>query len=293
MKGLYKLLRHTLAHPLNHKGRMAALLRVLRWQIGIRLLPVECALPFVNGTQLLVKRGMTGATGNWYCGLHEVAEMAFVLHALRPGDLFVDVGANIGSYTVLAAGAVGADAIAVEPVPSTFNALRRNVCLNDLGHRVNCVNAGLGETEGELRFTAGQDTTNHVLAQGEMGDAVLVRVQRLDELCAERIPVVIKIDVEGYEQAVIAGGGTTLANEQVNAVIMETNGSGQRYGWDDERLIETMRSFGFSTCAYDPFARRIQAASPGTGNTLFVRDIATMQDHVAQAPRFQLVNGEI
>lgn len=47
---------------------------------------------------------MTGATGNWYCGLQEYEDMSFVLHALRPGDLFVDVGANIGSYSILAAG---------------------------------------------------------------------------------------------------------------------------------------------------------------------------------------------
>ena len=207
MKSLYRLLSFTLRHPLNRHKKMAALSRVVRWQLASRFLPGECALPFVNQTKLFVKRGMTGATGNWYCGLHEEAEMAFVLHALRPSDLFVDVGANIGSYTVLAAGAVGADVITVEPVPSTFGSLRRNVWLNDLDQRVQCVNAGLGEAEGELHFTAGQDTTNHVLAPGESTESVPVRVMRLDDLCATRIPAMIKIDVEGYEQAVIARGG--------------------------------------------------------------------------------------
>ena len=210
MKSIYCLISFTLRHPLNRHRKIAALSRVVRWQVGSRLLPEECALPFVNKTKLFVKRGMTGATGNWYCGLHEGAEMAFVLHALRPGDLFVDVGANIGSYTVLAAGAVGADVISVEPVPSTFDSLRRNVRLNDLDERVQCVNAGLGESEGELHFTAGQDTTNHVLAPGESTESVPVRVMRLDDLCARRIPAIIKIDVEGYEQAVIAGGGGNL-----------------------------------------------------------------------------------
>lgn len=293
MKKAFRLLRYILNHPLNKSGRSAAVSRVLRWQIGSRLLPFGSALPFANGTHLFTTRGMTGATGNWYCGLHEVEEMAFVLHALRPGDLFVDVGANIGSYTVLAAGAVGADAIAIEPVPTTFDALRRNVYLNDIAHRVDCVNAGLGETEGELRFTANQDTTNHVMAQGESGNAVVVCVKRLDDICAERIPSVIKIDVEGYEQAVIAGGEKTLTDERLKAVIMETNGSGLRYGWDDARLVETMRNYGFSTCTYEPFGRRLEAAPAGTGNTIFVRDMALMQDCLTEAPRFQLVNGEL
>ena len=47
---------------------------------------------------------MTGATGNIYCGLYEFLDMAFLLHFLRNGDLFGDIGSNIGSYTVLATG---------------------------------------------------------------------------------------------------------------------------------------------------------------------------------------------
>jgi FkbM family methyltransferase len=200
---------------------------------------------------------------------------------------------NVVIRTVLAAGAVGADAIAVEPVPTTFAALRRNVCLNDLEQRVRCVNAGLGDSAGELRFTSGNDTMNHVLAEGEGGDFVAVRVLPLEELCADRVPAVIKVDVEGYEHAVVAGGQRTLAHPGLQAVIMETNGSGQRYGWDDARLVEMMRDFGFATCGYDPVRRRLKVAAPGSGNTLFVRDVAAMQERVVGAPRFRLVNGEI
>ena len=91
-------------HPLNSSGRIAALGRVARWQMASRLVSGPIALPFVEGTSLFASRGMTGATGNWYCGLHEVRDMAFVLHVLRRGEHFLDVGANVGSYTVLAAG---------------------------------------------------------------------------------------------------------------------------------------------------------------------------------------------
>ena len=120
---LLNLLRYVWTHPLNAGGEMRAVGRVIQWQIGSRLLPGLVSLPFVGATQLLVERGMTGATGNWYCGLHEAPEMAFVLHVLRATDHFVDVGANVGSYTVLAAGAVGARSTAVEPIPSTFTHL--------------------------------------------------------------------------------------------------------------------------------------------------------------------------
>ena len=86
---------------------------------------------------------MTGATGNWYCGLHEHDDMGFALHFLRATDCLFDIGANVGSYTVLAAGGAGARVVAVEPIPSTFRALRANVRLNDLDDRVTCSTSAL------------------------------------------------------------------------------------------------------------------------------------------------------
>jgi len=101
---MWSLLKFVWHHPLNASGQLAALWRVLRWQLTARLMPGLIELPFVQGTSLFAMRGMTGATGNWYCGLHEVHEMAFVLHLLRPGDHFLDVGANVGSLPCWPAG---------------------------------------------------------------------------------------------------------------------------------------------------------------------------------------------
>ena len=129
---LLQLLRFIVSQPLNSDARLAALSRFFRWQLASRLIKQPISLPFINDTVLLAQSGMTGATLNWYCGLHEPIEMAFALHVLRPGDLFVDVGANVGSYSILAGGAVKADVISVEPIPSTFQWLQRNIRLNDL-----------------------------------------------------------------------------------------------------------------------------------------------------------------
>jgi len=56
------------------------------WQVRSRV-GTECLHPWIGGTQLVVRSGMTGATGNIYCGLHEFAEMAFVMHVLRGDDV--------------------------------------------------------------------------------------------------------------------------------------------------------------------------------------------------------------
>src|SRR5262245_16370264 len=64
-------LRFLMEHPLAALGPFAAIARYLRWQLGSRILGEPVVVSFVNDARLLVRRGMTGATGNVYAGLHE------------------------------------------------------------------------------------------------------------------------------------------------------------------------------------------------------------------------------
>jgi len=274
-------------HPLNRRGPWRALWRFTSWQIATRLGAASIAVPFVDDTRLLVARGMRGATGNVYCGLHEFEDMAFVLHALRPSELFVDVGANVGSYSVLAAGVVGAQVLAFEPAPRAYQALADNLRLNNLESLVEARQQGVGARAGELRFTTGLDTINHVVTATEGGSAAAeVPIVTLDAVLVPTRPCMIKIDVEGYESAVVAGAQRTLRSPDVLAVLMELNGSGVRYGFDEARLHDSMLGFGFHCARYDPLTRELHAHECGTGgNRLYIRDAAALQARVAAAPR--------
>ncbi len=93
-------------------------------------------------------------TGNIYTGLHELSSMGYLLHVLREGDLFVDVGANVGSYTILACVVKGADCCSFEPVFSTFQRLMTNIRLNQLEGQAKCFNIGIGDRKGKIEFTS-------------------------------------------------------------------------------------------------------------------------------------------
>ena len=114
------------------------------WLVASRLLGGGYIIDFVGGTRLLVRRGMSGATGNLYFGLQDFQEMAFVIHFLRKGDLIADIGANIGSYSVLASGVSGARSFSYEPVASTVRHLEDNISLNRLGDLVTIRATALG-----------------------------------------------------------------------------------------------------------------------------------------------------
>lgn len=205
-------------HPLARRHRARALGRWVGWQGWSRTVGTPRVARFANGSRLWVAPGMTGATGNLYAGLHEFEDMAFVLHALRPSDLFVDVGANVGSYTVLAGAAIGARSVAFEPVPSTFAHLRRNVELNRMQARTTLHQAGVGREAGVLHFSADEDTTNHVVAEGS---GITVPVVRLDDLVQEDGPAVLKMDVEGWETEALAGAHQFLASASPRALVLE------------------------------------------------------------------------
>ena len=127
MKQLLQTIKYIFGHPISGRHKFKAIGLFLKWQLGQWLLPYPVEYPFIGKTKLLVKKGLTGATGNIYTGLHEFTEMGFLLHFLRKEDLFVDIGANIGSYTILAASHIESDTISIEPVPTTFSNLINNI----------------------------------------------------------------------------------------------------------------------------------------------------------------------
>jgi hypothetical protein len=100
------MLRRTLyfiaSHPLSKGRKIGNLARFFGWQALSRVWPHPLSFELVKGARMFAARGLHGATGNLYVGLHEAEEMGFVLHLLQAGDVFCDVGANVGSYTVLA-----------------------------------------------------------------------------------------------------------------------------------------------------------------------------------------------
>ncbi len=282
------LLKFITRHPLNRGRKLSALRHFVQWQIASRLIDGDIVYPWVNDSKFLVRSGETGLTGSVYAGLQEFADMAFLLHALRKEDLFVDVGANVGSYSILACAAIGASGVALEPVPSTYRRLVENLRINQLENRVRSLNIGAGDTAGRLQFSSDMDVCNRVLAPGEsrVGD-IEVPVETLDAVLAGQVPWLMKIDVEGYETAVLQGAQATLQHPALNAVIMEINGSGRIYGFDEGNIAGMMAGFGFSKCTYCPVGRQLSAHAPGDAladNTLFIRDVTAAQDRVKTAP---------
>src|SRR5262249_41973037 len=138
----------------------------------------------------------------------------------------LDVGANVGSYTLLFAMWAGAAGrvFAFEPAPEAREGLRMHVALNGLADRTEIVPVAASSAVGTARFHVdGSSGANAIAAAGQRGDAASIDVETttIDAFCERRRlrPDVIKIDVEGAELDVLRGARRVLRQPGLQAFL--------------------------------------------------------------------------
>jgi FkbM family methyltransferase len=173
------------------------------------------------------------------------SEAAIFRQLARPGTLVLEIGANIGTHTVLLAELVGRKGrvIAIEPQRGVFQLLCANLALNGIGNTL-AIHAGAGRNPGSIEVP-----NIDYSKEGNFGGLALgsakgekVRLLTVDEL-ALKVCHLIKIDVEGMESEVIAGAAQTIARtrpalyvendrkEKSAALIAQIQALGYRLYW--------------------------------------------------------------
>jgi len=145
---------------------------------------------------------------------HEYGTEKILRSLLGPGDTFVDVGANVGFYTVLAEQIVGRDGtvIAIEPQPAALSALTLNAHARP---QVIVVPAAASDHRGKATFYARHAGDTSSLTADEAATPIQVDVDTLDNICSQLSCLkLIKIDVEGHEPEVLRGARATISKHR-------------------------------------------------------------------------------
>jgi len=286
--GLIAVTRFILEHPMNTDHKLLSLLKFVEWQVATRILKKRVVVPWIDESMVISGPGDTGLTGNIYAGFMEYEEMVFLLHALQPTETFVDVGANLGAYTILASKVVKSRTIAFEPVPTTVERLRDQIQINKIESSVEVRNLAVGDHEGFLFFTNNNGTTNKVSREGEDQNTIRVKASTLDSELTKHEKYFLKIDVEGFEYNVLAGAADVLSTNNVSAIIIELNGSGHEFGSSNDHVHKKLLSHGFTPVAYDPQQRtlsELESYNRKLPNTIYVKDFTIMSERCKTAAR--------
>jgi FkbM family methyltransferase len=202
-----------------------------------------------DGTRLELPRQSRMTWAAAFSGRYDHAAVQQIAGYIRPGTVVLDVGASIGLWTVQLArlaASRGAELWAFEPNPANTAWIRRNVALNGLSGTVTVCEHGLGDrTESSILVGSEYGVGNGAIAlrNGESTDKhprISVAVRRLDEIELPLPVSFMKIDVEGYEPAVLRGAATLI--ERDRPVIFGEFGSGwlQRRGEDARTALEAL-----------------------------------------------------
>lgn len=165
-------------------------------------------------------------------GTYEAGTLHIISQCLQKGDVFIDIGANIGLMSLLGAIEVGksGSVYAFEPVPDTFGLLQTNLFINQI-HNVYALNFGLGSTKGEgkiYKYPDNRGMNTFVKRNLSAQESTNVPIHTLDtflkELNIDKVKM-LKIDVEGWELEVLKGSMNLLSSGNAPIIAIEYNTS--------------------------------------------------------------------
>ncbi len=246
-------------HPANRNARLQALGRAIHWQFHQRVLQRSVEILF-HGLKLRCPPGNhSGSRAIYFSGLPDYPEMRFMQHYLRPGDRFIDAGANLGLYTFLALSIVGAGGFvgAFEPNANMASRLLENLRRNNIGNaKVHTL--ALSDHDGHARFDPTQDDClGHVVAADASERGGEVPARRLDTLLTDVPYAMAKFDIEGYEPQAIRGAGRWLEQHNPPVMLVEMGGFSNRHGITTAAFVDDLASRGYHCASYDLDERRL------------------------------------
>ena len=229
--------------------------QLTNWTIR-KLLPKQVE---IHGATVVLNPTDPVVSGALHFGVYEKAETRFFQSACRDGMTFLDVGANLGYYTALAARAVGPNGrvLAVEPDPDSFGYLEQTIAANAVGN-VEAFPVAASDAPATLPLYISTDNRgdNRLYASGEDRPQVEVTARPLDALLREnKIDTVdlIKIDVQGYEPKVISGLRETIAASPNLTLLTEFWPQGiDEAGEDANEFLQTLRELGLTLHELQP-----------------------------------------
>ncbi len=215
-----------------------------------RMIPERIVLP--TGETLCLNQDDAVVSGALFLGAYETAMTKVFLSRLRSGTTFVDIGANLGYYTVLACKRVGR-IVAYEPAKENVDLLKKNVGVN-AATNVTVVQSGIGDTIETRKLSLDADNKGkHSLLDGggRSEDIAITTLDRsLADLGVSRVDL-IKMDIEGWEAHAFAGMRETLRRDRPAIFFEYAPTRIKQAGRDPYAMLRSLGKLGYGLFAID------------------------------------------
>ncbi len=267
MKNLFaqKTIKYIWSHPNNKTHKIQSILNFIRWQFYKRLFNRYLDIQLLPEVKIRCYPDSYSASTALYCGLYDYHEMNFLLRYLRNEDSFLDIGANVGIYTLLAASKIKSGSIySFEALPKNSTRLEENLTLNQF-RQVKPYSLAISDFCG---------VTNLNLAEGDsmpfiMSDTAalqqsvnVTRLQNILEVPTDTLNNIFhnhnftnltlaKIDVEGAELLALKGATFLLKQQHPYVWILEVNDTVNHFGHRKQDVVDLLLNYGYLLYRYD------------------------------------------
>jgi FkbM family methyltransferase len=294
MLNILKLLKIIINHPLNVNNKFESLLRFFSFNLK-KILKKKIIFSWVEESKLIYdntkieKLSQRQIKLNYYLGMAEYKDMIFLIHCLKKDDIFIDCGANLGLYTILASKVIGSDTIAFEPHPETVKKFVSLLNINNITSKVKIIPKAIGDKIDKANFSNRKDALRRKIIQEkdyEKDNVKQVEMTTLDyELKDIRKDFIIKMDLEGFEYNALKGALSILQYKNLKAIIIEINKD------KHNSINQLLYTFNFFPIEYYPKKRQIKISEENSENKLnliFIRDFEKIESNCISSQSFKI-----
>lgn len=252
IKSLYRIL----THPLNKTHKFRTIFRLIWWKTNQLTLRLPAIVQLTPEAKCICYPESSFGSQIIYTQLPEYYEMLFVQKVFNSEDVFVDVGAGLGDYSLIAASKITKGRIfAFEPDPVAFSYIRENVALNNFWDRIFISAKIVSDKNGYEKFTTNKISELSHISTGKPKKESLLEISSitLDKFFNKkggRIKI-IKIDVEGAELKVLQGAKNLLKKRLIDYLIIEINFRNALYGGSSSQIFAHLRKHKYALYFFD------------------------------------------
>ena len=251
---MFKSYKNLFLSPYNKQHRLFALRRFIYWKIIRAGKLKNVRFNLWHDRTILLNHDSFQSMWIMYNYIVDWEEFHLIKYTVKPGDVVFDIGANMGFYTIWLSKFIDDGSIhSFEPDNANFNRLNENARINDLFERVHLNKMAVSDYDGEANFTQGLDGENHIAVKVEP-KAVKIPSVKLDSYVGEKKISKIrycKIDVEGFEFAVLKGARQLLLSKRIDVLQLEINDKIENAGVSIDTLTKFLEEVQYTLCSYD------------------------------------------
>lgn len=282
MRQLIRSLKLVFLHPLNRNKPLNTFLRILWWKINQLVFHLPVILQITPNRKCVCYPDSSYGGLFVYLGMPEYEGNKYILNNLKPNDIFIDVGACIGDYSLFASSVITKGHIYVfEPFNKSIEMFEENIRLNDIKN-ISIFKGVASDKNGyEYLSIEKESEINHIVHEKNRYRGIKVPAITLDRYITEnniKHVAILKIDVEGSEMKVLKGAGKSIRNRKIKKILIELNKNNQFFGTSNQKIIAWLKKHQYSIYLLEEEKVRKMATVNEIENDQIVNVLAIRKD---------------